>query len=306
MAVSPQDIKTLREMTGAGLMDCKKALAETDGNMDNAVDWLRKNGLSKAAKKEGRISAEGLVSMSISDDFTSATLSEVNSETDFVAKNDRFIKLTQNTVNHIQATSSINTVEELTSSTINGTVFDEYFKTEAATIGENLVTRRFTKISLDGNGAINGYIHSNGRIGVLVAAVCDSQTTAKGALELLKQIAMHAAAMNPAYLDATKIPAEDIAREMDIAKELLLKEGKPENIIEKILIGKENKFKEETTLVGQMFIMDDKKSIQTVINEKAKELGGSIQLVEFVRYEVGEGIEKKEDNFADEVAAALK
>ena len=354
MAVSAKDVKTLREMSGAGMMDCKKALVASDSDMDKAVDWLRENGLSKAAKKEGRVSAEGLISMSISDDYKSATINEINSETDFVAKNDTFITLTQNTVDHIHS-NSFTTVEELMSSTIDNMPFDESFKTQAAVIGENLVQRRFGKLSVESDGIVNGYIHSNGRIGVIVAAKCDSEKTAQEAKELVKHIAMHAAAMKPTVLNYTDLDSEFVEKETiairaDIEKENeelirlgkplkkiplfvsksqhtkealasvkndleaeLKAQGKPEKIWDKIIPGQMDRFIADNTqldqqfaLLDQFFIMDDKKSVAQAVEDRAKQIGGTIEIVDFIRYEVGEGIEKKEDNFADEVAAALK
>jgi len=335
------------------MMDCKKALKESDGDFDKATDWLRQNGLSKAAKKEGRVAAEGLVSMSISDDNKSAILNEVNSETDFVAKNDKFIALTQEVATHIH-TSGVSSVDELMSTTLNGTTFEEHFNSQASIIGEKLVERRFVELKVSDNAIINGYIHSTGRIGVLVAAACDSQKTADGAKDFIKQIAMHAAAMKPTVLSYKDLDADFVAKEnagivADIEKENeelvrlgkplkkiplyvsksqlsdevmakakadleaeLKAQGKPEKIWDKIIPGQLERFMSDNTqldqqhaLLDQFFIMDDKKSVKKAIQDKAKELGGTIEIIEFVRYEVGEGIEKKEDNFADEVAAQL-
>lgn len=192
-------VKELRESTGAGMMDCKNALSETNGDFDKAVQLLREKGLGKAAKKADRLAAEGLVSVKVSDDFTSATVSEINSETDFVAKNDQFIALTKDTTAHIQS-NSLQSVEELHSSTINGVKFEEYLKSQIATIGENLVVRRFATLKAGANGVVNGYIHTNGRVGVVIAAACDSTEVASKSRDLLRQICMHIAAMRPSYL----------------------------------------------------------------------------------------------------------
>ncbi|OQX73276.1 MAG: translation elongation factor Ts [Campylobacteraceae bacterium 4484_4] len=298
-------VKELRELSGAGMMDCKKALVETEGDIDAAIELLRKKGLGKAAKKSDRLASEGLITVVISDDYKKATISEINSETDFVAKNENFINMTKKATEHMQE-SDVVTTEELLKTEIDGTPFEEYINIQIATIGENLVVRRFTTLKAGENGVVNGYCHSNGRVGVILAAKCDSEKTCEGARELLKNIAMHAAAMNPQYLSADQIPADVLAKEEEIAKEQLKKEGKPEKIWDKIIPGKIAKFKSDNTLLGQKFVMDDKKTVQEVIDEKAKELGGEIELVEYVRYELGEGLEKKADDFASEVAAQLK
>ncbi len=298
-------VKELRELSGAGMMDCKKALVETDGDIDAAIELLRKKGLGKAAKKSDRLASEGLVTVIVSDDYKKATISEINSETDFVAKNEHFITMTRKATEHIQE-NDIVTSEELLKSEIEGTPFEEYIKVQIATIGENLVVRRFTTLKAGENGVVNGYAHSNGRVGAIIAAKCDSEKTCEGARELLKNICMHISAMNPLYLDERQIPAEILAKEEEIAKEQLKKEGKPEKIWDKIIPGKLAKFKNENTLLGQKFVMDDKKSVKEVVEAKAKELGGTIEIVEFVRYELGEGLEKKADDFASEVAAQLK
>jgi len=303
--ITAKMVKELRELTGAGMMDCKKVLVETGGDIEKAIEELRKKGLGKAAKKSDRLASEGLITLTISDDYKKATMSEINSETDFVAKNEQFKKMTQATTDLIHA-EEIADVEELMKREIEGTVFEEYLKTQIATIGENIVVRRFVTIKAGENGIVNGYVHSNGKVGVIVAAKCDSEKTCEGAKELLKNIAMHAAAMAPKYLSEEDIPAEALAKEEEIAKAQLQKEGKPEKIWDKIIPGKLAKFKAENTLLGQKFVMDDKKSVEEVIKEKAKELGGEIKLVEYVRFELGEGLEKKSEDFAAEVASQLK
>ncbi len=303
--ITAKMVKELRELTGAGMMDCKKVLVETNGDIEKAIEELRKKGLGKAAKKSDRLASEGLITLTISDDYKKATMSEINSETDFVAKNEQFQKMTKATTDLIHS-EEIADVEELLKTTIDGTVFEEYLKTQIATIGENIVVRRFVTIKAGENGIVNGYVHSNGKVGVIVAAKCDSEKTCQGAKELLKNIAMHAAAMAPKYLSEEDIPAEALAKEEEIAKAQLQKEGKPEKIWDKIIPGKLAKFKADNTLLGQKFVMDDKKTVAEVINEKAKELGGEIKLVEYVRFELGEGLEKKSEDFAAEVASQLK
>lgn len=354
--ISAQMVKQLRESTGAGMMDCKNALSETNGDFDKAVEFLREKGLGKAAKKADRLAAEGLVSVKISDDFKSATLSEINSETDFVAKNEQFIALTKDTTAHIQQ-RSISTSEELHSSEINGVKFEEYLKSQIATIGENLVVRRFATLKAADKGIVNGYIHSNGRVGVIIAAAAENNEVAKKSKDFLKQLCMHIAAMKPEYLsyedlDLAFVEKEYKALVAELEKEneerrrlkdpnkpehkipkyasrkqlseAILKEAeenikaelkaqnKPEKIWGNIIPGKLNSFIAENsqldsklTLMGQFFVMDDKKTIEQVIKEKEKELGGSLKIVEFIRFEVGEGLEKKAEDFAAEVAAQI-
>jgi elongation factor Ts len=304
MAITAGLVKELREMTGAGMMDCKKALSETDGDIDAAVEVLRKKGLGKAAKKSDRLASEGLVNVEICADFKKATISEVNSETDFVAKNEDFINLTKDTTAHIQS-ESVENVEDLMKTTINGTSFEEYFNSKIAKIGENLVVRRFATIATEGTGVVNGYCHSNGRVAVIVAANCDSEATAEGMRDMLKDVAMHAAAMSPKYLKQSDVPEEELAKEKEIAIELLKKENKPEKIWDNILKGKMAKYQNENSLVGQSFVKDDKKTVAQALEAKAKELGGTVELVDYIRFELGEGLEKKACDFASEVAAQL-
>ncbi|CAM4187087.1 translation elongation factor Ts [Campylobacter armoricus] len=354
--ITAQMVKELRESTGAGMMDCKNALKDTDGDFEKAVQLLREKGLGKADKKADRLAAEGLVSVKVSDDFKSATVSEINSETDFVAKNEQFIALTKDTTAHIQA-KSLENVEELHSSEINGVKFEEYLKSQIATIGENLVVRRFATLKAGTNGIVNGYIHTNGRVGVVIAAACDSEVTASKCGDFLKHVCMHIAAMKPSYLSYEdldmdfveneykalvaelekeneerrrlkdpnkpehKIPKyasrKQLTQEVIQAAEEAIKaelqaQGKPEKIWPNIIPGKLNSFIADNsqldsrlTLMGQFYVMDDKKTIEQVIADKEKELGGTIKIVEFIRFEVGEGLEKKTEDFAAEVAAQI-
>jgi elongation factor Ts len=304
MAVSPKVVKELRERTGVGMMDCKKALNETNGDIEAAIDVLRTNGLAKAAKKAGRDACEGLVSIEISEDNKMGTISEINSETDFVAKNDNFQALVKTTNQHIQA-NCVEDTESLMTTTIDGTTFEEYFKNQIATIGENLVVRRFATIKAGDNGVVGSYCHS-GSVGVIIAAACDSQATADALPEFLKDLAMHATAMTPDYINPEDVSDEFIEREKAIAITQLKEEGKPEAIIEKILIGKVNKIRSENSLMGQNFVKEDKKTVKQVIEAKAKELGGTIKIVDMIRFTLGEGLEKKACDFASEVAEALK
>ena len=305
MAISAAEVKKLRTMTGAGMMDCKKALQEAQGDMDKAVEILRKKGMAKAAKKADRVASEGAVTVEISEDFKCATISEINSETDFVAQNDNFKELVKKATKHIHMTAS-KSVEELLQTEIDGVRFEEFMKAEIAKIGENIVVRRFDKICVEDNGVVNGYLHMGGKIGVIVAAACENGEVCEAIKNLLKDIAMHIAAMNPKYLDESAIPESVIEKEKEIAKAQLEKEGKPANIIEKIIPGEIKKFVEENTLLGQKFVKDDKKSVKQVLDEVAKAAGGTAKIVQFVRYELGEGIEKKQEDFAAEVAAQMK
>ena len=349
-------VKNLRESTGAGMMDCKNALQESAGDFDKAVQILREKGLGKAAKKADRLAAEGLVSLKISDDFKKATLSEINSETDFVAKNEQFIALTKDTTAHIQE-KDLKTTEELLKSTIDGVAFEEYLKNQIATIGENLVVRRFATLTAGDKGIVNGYMHSNSRVGVIIAAACENEEVAAKSKDFLKQLCMHIAAMKPSFLSYEDLDLDFVESEykalvaelekeneerrrlkdpqkpelkipkfasrkqltqaiIDEAKEQMKAELKPQNKPEKIwdniIAGKINSFiadnsqlDSKLTLMGQFYVLDDKKTIAQVIAEKEKELGGSIKIVEFVRFEVGEGLEKKAEDFAAEVAAQL-
>ncbi|CAD7288685.1 translation elongation factor Ts [Campylobacter suis] len=353
MEITAQMVKELRESTGAGMMDCKKALAEANGDMQKAVDLLREKGLGQAAKKADRLASEGLVAVEVCEKCKQATITEINSETDFVAKNDKFQALTKDTTAHIQA-NGIKTVEELTASTINGVKFEDYLKSQIATIGENLVVRRFETITADANGVVNGYVHSNGRVGVLIGAACENAEVAQKAQEFIRNLCMHAAAMKPeviSYKDLEKdfVEKEFIALRAELEKENeelkrlgkplhhipeyasrcqigeaelakatkaiedeLKAEGKPEKIWDKIIPGKIERFyadntvlDQRLTLLGQFYVMDDKKTVEQIVAEKSKELGGKIEIVKYVRFELGEGLEKKVDDFAAEVAAQI-
>jgi len=347
-------VKELRESTGAGMMDCKKALVETNGDLEAAVSLLREKGLGKAAKKADRLASEGLVNVYVDPSLKVATVSEINAETDFVAKNEGFINLTKDITAHIQ-TTNVGSVEALMHTTIAGTVFEEYFATKVATVGENLVVRRFATLKASANGVVNGYVHSNGRVGVVIAAKCDSEKTAAAAGEFIRNLCMHAAAMKPSFLSCTELdPAfvetETIGIKADIEKEneelkrlgkplkhmplfvsrtqltdevlenakkemeeALKAQGKPEKIWDRIIPGQLERFiadntqlDQQLTLLSQFYVMDDKKTIAQVIEEKSKELGGKIELVSYVRFELGEGLEKKACDFASEVAEQLK
>ena len=303
--ITAKMVKDLRAKTGAGMMDCKKALVEANGDEEKAIEVLRKKGLANADKKGSRNAAEGVVNIAISDDYKTATISEINCETDFVAKNADFQEFVTTTTEHIQKTEPAD-VDALLNGEFKGAKFEEELKTIIAKIGENIVVRRFATIKTDENGIVNGYVHMGGKVGVIVAASCDKPETAEALKNTLKDIAMHAAAMAPKYINPEAIPTEDIEKEKEIAKAQLLKEGKPENIIEKIIPGKIKKFESENCLTKQAFVKDDKKTVEEVLSEAAKSVDGKAKLVEYIRYEMGEGLTKNGCTLAAEVEAALQ
>lgn len=296
-------VKELRDRTGAGMMDCKKALAETGGDMEAAIDWLRTKGLAAAAKKAGRVAAEGLVGAAVLD--TIGALVEVNSETDFVAKNEMFQDFVRNLSQIALATGS--DVDELMRAQYpgHGTV-SEMLTSNIATIGENQSLRRAARLEV-GQGVVAAYVHNAaapglGKIGVLVALESEAD---KAELETLgKQLAMHVAAANPLALRGEDLDAELVEREEAIAREKAIESGKPESIVEKMVEGAMAKFRKENALLSQLFVMDNKTRIEDVVAAEAKRLGKPIELKAFVRFQLGEGIERSEDDFAAEVAAA--
>ena len=291
--VTAKMVKELRDSTGAGMLDCKKALVEADGNMDKAVDILREKGLSKAAKKADRVAAEGLVAIKISDDNTKATVVEVNSETDFVAQNAEFKAFVQNVAKQV-VDKNPKDVEELLAQPAEfeeGKTVQEALVGKIATIGENLSIRRFARF--ESEGLVAKYIHGDGKIAVLV-------NMAKGTEEVAKDICMQIAAARPEYVKQDEVPAERVAKEMEILKIQTMNEGKPEAIAEKIVQGRIGKFYEEICLVDQPFVKDPNKKVSQLLAEKDAEV------IAFARFEKGEGIEKKEENFAEEVMNQLK
>lgn len=298
MAFTAQNVKELREMTGCGMMDCKKALTETDGDMDKAVEFLREKGLATAAKKAGRIASEGIVTVYMSDDKKIAALIEVNSETDFVAKNDEFLTFVNN-VARIVADSNPDDVDALKALPYEGaeTVGDK-LTALIAKIGENMNIRRFARIE----GNVCSYIHGGGRIGVLVEAEGALDTDEK--YEAARDVAMQVAAINPLYLSKDVVPAEDVEKEKHIIiaqiKEDPKNASKPDNIIEKMVGGKINKFYEQNCLLQQEFVKNGDFKVEKYLETKG------VKLVNYVRFEKGEGLEKKEENFADEVASMIK
>lgn len=283
-------VKELRERTGAGMMDCKKALTQTDGNIEAAIDYLRENGIAKAAKKADRIAAEGLSYIEVKGN--KAVILEINSETDFVAKNEKFVALVKNVANAILAAEPKSLEEALQVQAEGGTV-EAVINEGIATIGEKLSLRRFEVLYKTDADAFGAYSHMGGRIGVLT--LIEGSTDEQAA----KDVAMHIAALAPRYLDESEVPADVLEHEKKVLTEQALNEGKPANIVEKMIVGRINKFLEEITVVKQKFVKDDSLTVEKFVASK----GG--KLAKFVRYEVGEGIEKKEDNFAEEVMSQV-
>ena len=343
MEITAKLVKDLREATGAGMMECKKALQEVCGDMEKAIEFLREKGLAKAAKKANKVAAEGLITLVLDENNTKAALTEVNSQTDFVAKNENFVALTKKVTEHV-FNNEIKNIEELNASNIDGTNFEEFLKLQISSIGENIVVRRlaFAKACCE-NSIVCGYVHFNKKVGVILKANCDSEATKKGAKDLLQNICMHISAMKPQYLSYKDLDADFIEKENEelvrlgkqlkripkfasmsqitdevlraeeeLLKEELKKQGKPEKIWDKILPGQIERFIKDNTLIdqqyalfSQQYVLDDNKTVLEAVNDKAKELGGNIEIVEYTRFEVGEGLEKKEENFAEEVAKQM-
>ncbi|GAA0235746.1 translation elongation factor Ts [Metaclostridioides mangenotii] len=300
--ITAQMVKELRETTGAGMMDCKKALQEADANIEKAIDILREKGLSKAAKKADRVAAEGLVTIEINADNSVASIVEVNSETDFVAKNEDFKKLVKDAAEMALVTSNTEIEAFLNETHAEGITLKEVLNNRIATIGEKLDIRRFAKVTTDGQVA--GYIHGAGKIGVIVELATDSKDAK--VLTLGKDVAMQVAAMNPKYVSREEVDADYIAHETEILTQQALNEGKPANIVEKMVKGRLEKELKEVCLLEQTFVKNPDLTVKQLVADVAKQVGSDINVVKVVRFEVGEGIEKKEENFAEEVAKQLK
>jgi elongation factor Ts len=294
----------LRAKTGAGMMDCKKALGEAGGDMEQAIDLLRKKGLSAAAKKSGRVAAEGMVAAAAGTG-TSGALVEVNSETDFVAKNDHFQAFANGVADVVlkQNPADVEALKALDFPGSGRNVGDELVH-QIATIGENMNVRRFARLESH-SGVTASYIHGAGKIGVLVQLDSDKAADPKVA-EMARLLAMHVAAANPQYLSRNDVPAEVVEREKNIMRAKALESGKPENIVDKIIEGQVNKFFGETCLLEQVYVIDTDQKIAKVVESLAKEIGGKVTLAAYARFQLGEGIEKKEDDFAAEVASMTK
>ncbi|MBO43959.1 MAG: elongation factor Ts [Rhodospirillaceae bacterium] len=304
-AISAALVKELRDKTGAGMMDCKKALSETDGSMDDAVDWLRTKGLAAAAKKAGRVASEGLVGV-VCEDKSGAVI-EVNSETDFVSRNEDFQAL-------VKSLNEIALVKNGDAVAINAAVYPDTGRTveeemthQISTIGENLSIRRAQTINVS-NGVVSGYVHSAltpglGKIGVLLAL--ESEGDKAKLEEVGKQLAMHVAAANPEWISKEEVTAEDQERERKVLREQAADSGKPDEIIEKMVDGRMRKFYEEVCLLEQTFVIDNETKVSKVLETVSKEIGSDIKITGFVRYGLGEGIAKEESDFAAEVAATI-
>jgi len=299
MAFTAKDVMTLRQKTGCGMMDCKKALTEADGDMDRAIDILREMGLAKQAKKASRIAAEGMA-VAYSDDKAGVAL-EVNAETDFVAKNADFQAFVKTIADTVLAENPADVADLLTKKAV-GTEMTvaELLQEKIQTIGENMIIRRFVRYE----GTVATYIHMGGKISVMVKF--DTDLADKDEFKTYaKDIAMQVAAANPSYLNKAQVPDEVIEHEKKIMTEQVINEGKPEAIAQKIVMGKIGKYYEENCLVNQIFVKDNKLKVDQYTAQTAKALGGKIEIVDFVRFEKGEGLEKREDDFAAEVAAAV-
>lgn len=303
--ISAQVVKELREKTGAGMMDCKKALSQADGDMEKAVEILREKGLAAAAKKAGRIAAEGIVETFISEDHKVGAVVEFNCETDFVAANEDFVAVAKNIAKQA-ATSSATTVEEL--------IEEKYIGDEALTIkeavtaliaklGENMTVRRFEKFAIE-NGVIQSYIHGGGRIGVLVELACENNSAVL--LEVAKDVAMQVAAANPLFLDRNSVDTVALEKEKEIYRVQALNEGKPEKIVDKMVEGRVQKYLKEVCLVDQVWVKNPDLTITKYLQEKSKEVGAPISITKYARFERGEGIEKIEENFAEEVQKQMQ
>ena len=304
MAITAKQVKELREMTGAGMMDCKKALTATEGDMDKAVEFLREKGLATAQKKANRVAAEGLCKTLVADDAKNAVVVEVNSETDFVAKNEKF----QQYVADVAAQALTTTAADIDAFLAEAWALDttktvkEALAAQIAVIGENMNIRRFEKVAAD-NGVVVPYIHGGGRIGVLVVA--DTDVVNDEIKAALKNVAMQVAAMSPKYVSREEVSQDYLDHEKEILLAQAKKENpeKPENIIEKMIIGRLNKELKEICLLDQVYVQDSDLTVGKYVDKVAKENGANVKVTKFVRFETGEGIEKKVDDFAAEVAA---
>ncbi len=304
MAFTAKDVAALREKTGCGMMDCKKALTASDGNMEAAIDFLREKGLAAATKKSGRIAAEGVSFACVNEAGDVGVVIEVNAETDFVAKNadfQAFVKTCADTVIEQNPAD----LEALLACKAAGSELsvEKLLQEKILTIGENIKIRRFVRFE----GIVTTYIHAAGRIGVLVKFDAPADVAAKdGFKTYAKDIAMQIAAANPLYLNKESVPAEAVEHEKKILTEQVMNEGKPQNIAEKIVMGKLGKYYKEICLVEQPFVKDGDLTVAKYTENTGKELGGAISIVSFARFETGEGLEKRSDNFADEVAGMIK
>lgn len=294
-------VKELRELTGSGMMDCKKALSEVGGDINKAADWLRENGILKAAKKSSRIAAEGLVRTDFNEDHTEASMVEVNSETDFVSKNEEFVQFVERIAKQA-LDKAHDTLEDFMEGDLDGAKVKDVLTEKIAKIGENLNIRRFEKLKEDGVKYI-GYIHGGGRIGVIIGL--KTEAAWKEVEQIGKDVAMQVASMAPKFLSAADVAQDWLESERKILKEAVINEGKPAEMADKIVEGKIKKELKDVCLTEQPFVKDSDKSVKQYVEDAAKALGKAVEIVSMNRYEVGEGLEKKEENFAEEVAAQM-
>ncbi len=304
MSFTAKDVAALREKTGCGMMDCKKALTASEGDMEKAIDFLREKGLAAAVKKAGRIAAEGVAFATVSDCGKVAVVIEVNAETDFVAKNaefQAFVKTCADTIIQ-QNPADVDALLQCKATGSELTV-DALLKEKILTIGENIKVRRFARYE----GAVTSYVHGGGRIGVVMKFdTTDEIAATEGFKAYAHNVAMQIAAMNPEYLDESAVPADRKEKEQEILTQQIMDEGKPQNIAEKIVAGRLQKFFKEICLVDQQYVQDSKLTVQQYTDSVAQELGGSIKITAYTRFEKGEGLEKREDNFAEEIASMVK
>lgn len=306
MAFTNKDVMELREKTGVGMMDCKKALMESDGDMEKAIDYLREKGLAKQAKKASRVAAEGMAYATVDYEKKVGVVVEVNSETDFAAKSDKFIEFVKE-IAAVIINENPADVDALLACNVNDMTVADLLRDKVMVIGENLSIRRFVRYE----GDCVAYVHGGGRIGVLVKFEADAAASGSEALiECGKDIAMQIAALNAPYLDEASVPADVVEHEKEVQLALIKNDpknaSKPEAVLEKMIIGKMRKYFEENCLVNQAFVKDGNLTVGQYVEQQAKVAGGSMALVAFVRFEKGEGIQKREDDFASEVASMVK
>lgn len=296
-------VKELRERTGAGMMDCKKVLVETSGDMEKSIEVLREKGLAKAAKKAGRVASQGLVKLAFSPDGKTAAMVEVNSETDFVAKNEEFIEFVVNLADLALEKDATDLDAFMAQNYQGAGTVAEVLTEKIAKIGENLNVRRFVKCQAPGVVYV-GYSHGNGKIGVIIGLKTEASVDQVNTLG--RDVAMQVASMNPRFIDESGVDPAYLESEKNILTQQALNEGKPAEIVEKMVVGRLKKELKETCLIEQPFVKDGEVSVKQYIEQVAKEVGNTIAVVEMIRYEVGEGIEKKEENFAEEVAKQMQ
>ena len=306
MAITAQQVKELRDLTGCGIMDCKKALIECDSDIEKAKDWLREKGMAKAEKKASRVAAEGVVASVISDDMKTGAIVEINIETDFAAATDKFKSFVEDVKTQIMTVkpSDIDALKASAMYNDSSKTVELATKEAIADIGENTSVRRFALYEVNGNGAITSYIHMGGKVGVLVEfSVGDDAVISSDAFQTFaKNIGMQIAASNPTWVAESEVPQEALDRETEIIKNKALEEGKPEQIIEtRIVPGQIKNFYKLNVLLNQEYVKDEDKTIAQYIDATSKELGTEISVARFTRYGLGEGIEKKEEDFAEEV-----